>query len=331
MIYVDPACNINYCSFYLVGLWEVFGKKNVKFTSKYFKSLHYRVDSHCLAFIVDGKKYIIDYADSNQIFYADFLEWADIYGKVNYNPKYLPKKYKDKIKPISPNFGIANFGKNKWEALYHCLRSYIKCHNRLDYGFRAFLSPYLWLYKRYRLDMSPQKSAVCSKKIFMVSRWWKGQPWVNEARINFIRACRRLEKAGHIEFVGGMVPDTEVNDCPKDVLMNKEIPFDEYFAHLKDSLLVFNTPAYHHCHGWKLPEYLAMGKIILSTPFENELPVPMEHEKNIYFTGTSEDEIYQSLLKINSDKELQQRLQEDTVKYWHDYASPSATIKTFML
>lgn len=329
-VYVDPACNINYCSFFIKGLWDVFGKKNVVFTSKGFDNLYYTTDSHNLAFIIDGRKYVIDCADSNSLFYECFLEWADVYGKVNYLHDSLPEKWRYKIKSVGANFGMGYFGSNKWSALAWCLRNYIKCYHRLKYGFRGFLSPYLWLYKRAGIRWEPEKSNVGSKTIFMVSRYWRGQPWVNEARIAFIRACRRLEKEGLIKFIGGMVPDYEENDCPSDVKLAHEIPLDEYIRGLSESLLVFNTPAYHHCHGWKLPEYFANGKIILSTPFVNELPVALKHKENVYFSEADEESLYRAIKEIVIDMNLQRSLESGSQKYWKEYASPAAVIKVFL-
>lgn len=329
-VYVDPACNINYSSFYIKGLWDVFGRENVKFTSRYFKKLKYSVDTHCVALLIDGKKYVIDFADSNALFYGVFLEWADVYGKVNYSMESIPEKWRYKIKPVGANFGLGCFGSNKWEALLKCLVNYTRCFKRLDYDFRGFLSPYLWLYKRHGLFLEPKASSVGSNKIFMVSRYWEGQPWVNEARIAFIRACRRLQDEGIIEFIGGMVPDTEDCDCPIDVILPEEIPFAEYMRLLDESLLVFNTPAYHHCHGWKLPEYMAHGKIILSTPFVNELPVPLEHRHNIFFARSDENSLYEAIKEIVNNRQLQRTLELGSRRYWEEHACPSACIKEFI-
>lgn len=329
-VYIDPACNVNYCSFYIKGLRSLFGSNNVVFTSKGFHGLRYTFDSHCIAFIIDKKKYVIDCADSNTLFFNCFLEWADFYGKVNYSSEYIPVKFKRKIKHVGPNFGMAIFGRNKWEALLKCIPNYLKSRSRLDVSFGTFLSPYLWLYKRYGIQWGTAKSKVSSNSIFMISRYWKGQPWVNDARVNFIRACKRLQQEGLIKFNGGMVPDAPDTDCPKDVLLENEIPMVEYMRHLDESLLVFNTPAYHHCHGWKLPEYLSQGKIILSTPFVNELPEPMTHGENIYFTQPDENSIYNSIKLILDDYSLQRRLEIGSNRYWIEYASPEACVRNFI-
>lgn len=329
-VYVDPACNINYCSFYIKGLWDIFDRNNVIMSSRYFKDLRYTTETHYLAFTINGRKYVIDCADSNQLFFDCFLEWADVYGKVNYKEECLPERWKGKITHVGPNFGWGCFGRNKWEASIKCIANYLKCHNRLDYPFSSYLSPYLWLYKRNGIDWSPKKSTVGSRKIFFVSRYWEGQEWVNTARINFIRACKRLEANRIIDFEGGLVPDHQENNCPPDVMMTHEIPINEYIDKLDQSLLVFNTPAYHKCHGWKLPEYLSQGRIILSTPFENELPIPLEHRNNIFFTDQSQDSIYASILEIVNNTSLQKILENGSRQYWDNNASPKSCLTNFL-
>lgn len=327
-VYIDPACNINYSSFYLLGLRELYGKKNVVFTSKPFKELKYPEHTNVMAFVIDNRKYVIDFADSNAIFYKDFLEWADWYGKINYKVDCLPEAYRLKIKRIGANFGIACYGTNKFEALAWCLLHYFQCYHRLKFPFASYLSSYLWVYKRKMTKKMP--APIGSKFIFMVSRYWKGQETVNHFRINFIRACQRLDKEGVISFKGGLVPDTKKHDCPADVLLHEEIPFDEYMKGIHQSLLVFNTPAYYNCHGWKLPEYMSQGKIILSTPFINELPVSMEHGKHIYYASSSEEALYKAVKEIVENIDLQKILSNGCVSYWNMYANPKSCIELFL-
>lgn len=329
-VFVDPACNINYGSFYVKGLWDLFGRDNVIFTSKYFHSLRYTTQTHCLAFVISDTRYVIDWADSNEVFYDDFLQWSDVYGKVNYNAACLPGFNREKIKVISPNFGIGCFGGNRYQAVIICLSNYWKCFSRLKDGFLSYLSPYLWLYKRSHIDLNPSVSTVGSRTIFMVARYWQGETAANNARIAFIRACNQLNKEGIIDFIGGMVPESVETDCPEDVMMHEEIPMGRYIELMEKSLLVFNTPAVHQCHGWKLPEYLAHGKMILSTPFVNELPVPMVHGENIFFVEANEQSFYNEIKSIVNDIELQKTLEQGSRRYWDENVAPDASLRHFI-
>lgn len=327
-VYIDPACNILYCSFYIEGLRELYGYKNIVFSSKPFKALHYENENFLLAFVIEGKKYVIDSADFNTLPYIDFVEWADVYGKVNYNAQNISPEYVHKVIPVGANYGIACYGNNREINILWAIKHYLQCRNRLDYAWNSYQCRYLTVYKRKegKVYLSPLNNS----KIFFVSRYWEGQNTVNEARINFIRACKRLHMEGVINFVGGMVPDRQNSTCPEDVKLEREIPLYEYIEGVQTSVLVFNTPAYHGCHGWKLPEYMSQGAVIISTSFNNELPIALEHRKNIFFVNEDEDSLYAAVKTIVSNKELCESMHKNITEYWNEYASPQACVKLFL-
>lgn len=324
-IYYDPANNILYSSFYLVGLWDLFGRKNVKPSPGKFKGLVYDSETHIFAFIIGNTRYAVDFADSNNVFYQDFLNWADVYGKVNYKLEKLPQN--SKIIPCSPNFAIPCYGSNKFFALLLAIKNYLLCFKRLNFSFRKFLDRYTSLSKRYT-EIGDDRF-IDNNKVFFVSRYWSGQEKVNNIRANYIRACKRLHSMGVIEFEGGLVPDWHTIDSSfNDVILNNEIPHKKYIKQLKESFIAFNTPAYFDCHGWKLPEYLSQGKVIISTPFENELPVPLTDGENILFVKDGEEEtLFSAIRTLASNKDLKKRLSEGALNYWKKYASPISAIR----
>lgn len=331
MVILDPSCNILYSSFYIKGIYDLFGNEQCVLKGIYFKTLYYTKDTHVFAFIYAGRKYVIDFADSNEIFYSDFCEWADLYGKVNYKLENIPLKYKDKIIPVGSNFAM-NYGHwNKYYAVLYGFVNYLKCYRRLSFGFRTYLSRYLVLSKRKDVV---SESVLCIKGdlpyIFFQTRWWKGQAKVNEQRAMFIRVCKELDKKGIIVFEGGMVPDVDIYEKEYEDVITEAIPYEDYVMKTQKSLLVFNAPAYFDCHGWKLPEYMSMGKIILSTPFVNSLPIEMIHEREIYYVHPTENEMRNAILYILSNKNLQIQLKEGVLNYWEQYASPSACMNNFI-
>lgn len=327
-VYIDPACNILYASFYIRGLRKLYGYKNIIFSSKPFKGLHYDKENFLLAFVINDKKYIIDPVDFSTLQYLDFVEWADVYGKVNYNINNISQQYIDKVIPIGANYGIACYGSNREINILWAIKHYLQCKDRLKYSWSSYLCRYLTVYKRKeeKSNILPQE-----KRIFFVSRFWEGQNLANQSRINFIRACKKLQKEGIINFTGGMVPDCKVSTCPQDVKLEGEMPLHKYIEGIQTSALVFNTPAYHGCHGWKLPEYISQGAAILSTPFNNELPIALEHKKNIFFSQADEDSLYNAIKFLVTNKELCKSLRRNTKQYWDLYASPTACITHFLI
>lgn len=108
-------------------------------------------------------------------------------------------------------------------------------------------------------------------------------------------------------------------------MTDKYILPEQYIANIKKSAFVFNSPAAWACHGWKLGEYLAMGKAIISTPFINEMPEAMIHGENILFVET-ESEMRDAVNLLLSDDTLRRKLQNGAEKYYEKWLKPEIII-----
>ena len=99
----------------------------------------------------------------------------------------------------------------------------------------------------------------------------------------------------------------------------------EYLDKIKKSKIVFNTPAVHFCHGWKLGEYFCLGKIILSTNFQNNIPNGIQDRKNILFVDPKN--IEEIINTITNDISFQNELQQNALSYWKNSACPQKVIE----
>ena len=149
---------------------------------------------------------------------------------------------------------------------------------------------------------------------------------VNLSRANFIRACKDIST---LHFEGGLVSQSDNRssiekfaDC-----LYKGVDIDKWIEKTKQSYVVFNTPAFWKCHGWKLGEYLAMGKCIISTPLSNDLPFPLEHGVNIHFVQNDKKAIQAAIEYIISHPEYKSHLEKGAREYWYKYGSPTASLK----
>jgi hypothetical protein len=75
---------------------------------------------------------------------------------------------------------------------------------------------------------------------------------------------------------------------------------------------------------------MSQSAAILSTPFNNELPIALEHGENIFFSNSDEDSLYNAIKLLVTDKELCKKLRKKIHKYWKCYASPIACIQRFL-
>ena len=336
--FIDPRSTINYSSYYIQGLYDLLGKKNVRFSSFYFSDLK-EIDM-LMAFVLVGndvtKKIIIDYRDQNDIIEEAIL-WSDVYAKINIEASTRKHHLADKLINIPPSFAI-----KIWipaELMFHLCENFIKAKiikhlkdNNIHLRPKQWIRNYLSLLKRQTL----QKYILSSQSpkdnyVFFVSTLWPNQNNTNEGRCQYVFACSQKPE---INFEGGFFINEQMrrtssitNSIPQKLIYYNYLSNKNYVDNIKKSLFVFNTPAVHNCHGWKLSEFLCMGKAIISTPLMNELPVPLEHGKHIYFVNGEQD-IEKAVTLLLEDKYLRHNLERNAKAYYNSYASPMKVIES---
>lgn len=333
-VFIDPSVRIKYSSFYIQGLNDVFGKKNVTFSQKYFKQLERQSDpysfDHYMAFVVvtknELKKYVIDFADRPTVKERAY-NWCHIYGKINFSDHLTDKSYHEKIVSIPPGFGINIWG--KFEMIYNCISNFLKCKFKPLTPFKTYLLDYYLQYKRptlkeYLADIFHKEN---KPYVFMIGTLWTHENCMNGTNLHrktFVETCKSMD----IDFEGGFLSS---NDHPqyenfKTLTFNERYSTKAYLEKTKKSSFVFNTPAVHDCHGWKLGEYLAMGKAIISTPLSNNLPENMVHGKNIHFIS-NKNELEDAILFLVSDNSYRKKLETGAKNYYLEYGCPQKVIE----
>lgn len=329
-ILVDPEDDIQYMSFYLKGLNDLFGRENVVFCYDAFNELP-SVERHTrtMRFILNEgtteKRYTIDTNDSHKI-NETLYAWSDIYGSVNANVKKTPDNLRKKLVSLCPSFAIRYT--NIVDACFQAIKGvYHTKRNK-----RKYLGCWKRTMQRPRLqDYTHQ----CAKEhyIFHLSTLWQSDEWnrnnegVNLRRAQFIRACKSLKD--ELVFDGGLVTSRNdesiamFSDC-----LSTRLPANECLQRTKESTFVFNTPAYWNCHGWKLGEYMALGKAILSTPLSNDLPAPLIHGEHIHIVDDcSIESLKQNIRMLLNDKAYCNHLEQNILNYWETYGTPQASLR----
>ncbi len=339
-VIVDPSLNIYYGAFYIEGLYRIFGKKRVKFDAKPFQGLSLKSRVIGLLFVVKessvNTKYVVNFDD----FYTindELYQWCDVYGNVNANFNLTSQKYHAKLISLAPSFGIRiwSLPQITYYAITNLLKS--KLSTKEKFNARKFLGNYKRMYQ-LRLSISEYATALPQLQehsyIFHLSTLWYSDQWnkndegVNKTRANFVRACKSIKR---INFVGGLVSQGSARsseDLFKDCLFQETVTMDKWIENTKKSLVVFNTPAFWNCHGWKLGEYLALGKAIISTKLYNDLPAPLEHGVNIHIVEDNEESIKEAVTYILQNKAYRLQLETGAKEYWNKYCTP---LKVFSL
>jgi len=337
-IIIDPRARISYASYYIAGLYEVLGKRKVKFSMQPFKDLEQSIAvetfDQYFAFVVKDKnnltkRVIVDYRDKSNI-NLNALVWSDVYAKVNFNQfdsEYdaIEMELQNKIIPIGTNFGIRIW--NTYDTIKFLFLNYFKSWRYLPVNFRSFLSGYNWQLKREKIDFY-QSAYSQSAFVFHASSFYVNQDngdAVNNLRAMFIRSCKANKAC---VFKGGLLSQSNkpTNQQYSDVFTDQYYPADQYLQNIKKSAFVFNSPAAWACHGWKLREYLAMGKAIISTQFVNQMPEDFVHGENIFFVN-NENEMRDAVNLLLSDNKLRTKLEDGAKEYYNKWLKPDVCIK----
>lgn len=336
IIFIDPRCRINYASYYIKGFFDFFDKKNIKFDTKPFLSYNlfsnendYR--NYMLIQVQNGnviKNIVIDFGDSSNVSNKHY-EWCDVYAKINILNHDLNTK--SKIIAIGPSFGI-NY--TNYLTLKLLIKSFF-IKNR-PVSFNDYLKNFFYMQIRRLKYEKYLGSDSKSNYIFAVSTLWYDPltfKTTNYFRIIFYSICKKI--VDHTEGGFFYIKDKSItNKFPEYAvykeeiqsnLFNKRISPSEYIRKTKDSTIVFNTPSVMSCHGWKLGEYFAMGKAVISTPLINEMPEELVDNKTLFFVD-SEESIEKGVKELVSNPKLRMILEKNTFEYFQKNLSPTAVV-----
>ncbi len=340
-IIIDPRLKYNYASYYLYGIFCLFDNKNIIYDVTPFKSLSYKNNSDYnsgFAFIYKNNKIeykiFIDTEDVAKIF-DDRYKWCDVYGMVN--PTFKQTQEYEKLIPIGPEFGVTLASKLK--NIVNSIIMFAKGRKHSTIPFKDYLRDYLYTNIRRRsIDKYKPITEIKTNYIFHASTLWYNKfadTNTNMYRGEFLKACQKanIEIEGGLFYIEGADVLAEMPNYPKykdiyaDFIYNKRLSIDDYIRKTKESIFVFNTPSVCECHGWKLAEYLCMGKAIISTPLTRKMPGEgLIHGKNVHFVEKVED-IYDAIIQIKSNTAYRKQLEKGARTYYEQWLAPEVVIR----
>jgi hypothetical protein len=324
---IYPAFDALYYSFYIQGIVNIFGESNVEFSYDGFPRLPF----DCLAFIVPGNpelRIVIDAYDGAKLTDYTPIEWCDVYGKVNLISSLIPEQYLYKCLPIGPSFPIQiwSWGRTSWMALKH--------YRPTVQGLRS-ARQHLANYVRQCRDRLPLRHFVPGSArdnyIFFSSSIWSEDeaPETNRHRALFIETCRSLK---NVTFEGGFSPRPSGPYAAyaaryKKYITTRRFSLPEWLENTQFSSLVFYTPAVWLSHTWKLAEFLALGKAIISTSISRELPAPLVHREQIHYVDGSPESLAEAINLILTNRDYRTYLERNAYRYYAAFLTPERVIQ----
>ena len=328
-VFVHPDFDPIYYGFYVDGLRRVFGARSVRVGLRAFpgpngRSSGNKMSMKILARRPDGVRRISVEADDMATFDPVTEGWADLVGKVNLADGEVPPRLAGRVLPLGPSFGVRAWSGFGLAALVASIAI-----SRLPRARRrALVLGYLRQYARRLPEPAYRPRPSDPAYLFFSASAWVKHAEVNPPRQRFLEACRGLPglsvEGGFVPTVGAPPPDLHGHMAPR------RYPVGDYLRKLSRSVVAFNAPAVHGCLGWKLGEYLALGKAIVSLPLTRRMPAPLTHGEHVHFVGDSHAEVAAAVDLLRRDHDYRRRLERNARAYYERYLAPDAVIRRLM-
>ena len=211
------------------------------------------------------RKVVIDLSDHADHFDEAGLAWCDVYLKRNLTTTC------GKVQP----FGLNYSGRDTWAALQAAFaRRDLRA--AVDLMRRAHGREY---------EYAPEKRK--DKVVLLQTRLWEadecpGDLQINEQRIELVAS---LARAFGTRFQGGLV-DTPLARRMAPSLISKNYKQREYIAWQKTAQVAVYTRGLYGSLAYKMAEYLASSKCIVSEPIDVCLPTPLADGKHVRWFST---------------------------------------------
>ncbi len=134
---------------------------------------------------------------------------------------------------------------------------------------------------------------------------------------------RSLPARAGLDFEGGFAPRRR-SDVPEVLPYTApaRYPLTEYLEKVGRSAVAFNNPAVHGCLGWKLGEFLAMGKAIITLPIDRVLPAPLIHGVHLHVVDGSPASLDDAIEQLRSDREYRHALEANARRWYEEHLAP---------
>ncbi len=294
---------------------------------------------------IEGRRVMYDTRDGKNLFLSDAFdaEYFDreldsltlYYKRSCHPPHYARLKNAHKIRPLGLNYKVSSK------------------HNTIDRGTRPFNSRQLvrgaiernrfaasilrlqggrWVWvEQFEHPPDPDRDPTV---LFMARLWDPDEVSDPEARqqresLNQIRAdCVRAgREAFGRRFFGGLAPDDYSRRVAPDCLLHSGRQTDkrDYLSRVKEASVCVATTGLHDSIGWKMAEYVAASRAIVSEPLRCALPGSFTTGVN-YAEFASAEDLVREVERLLTDRHLRGAMMQANWDYYRSWVRPSALV-----
>jgi len=345
-------------SFVITGIREFCKKKKIDFNFKY--EIHPKLGK----LISNNKIKILSKKNYQKLVYVDLilntgklikigfdlydladqfslyaLKHCDVVFKRNFESRYvtnLPVDYQQKIKALGLTFRVYDVLEVPKKVYVSSLFQNNLGHFKWD---RSILSRSLTIRKKLKEQIKSIKgqrlienyesyAKGTENSILFQTRVFPNENSKDTQQIHAdrYRLIKLLKKEFPNYFKGGFIASPLAKKKYSDALTNVPSEPQAYLKAVKAAKIVIYTRGLANSPAWKMAEYLSQGKVIIAEPLTAELPVPLEHGKEVLFFKT-DDELVSHINLVLKDEVLQEHLSRNARRYFEQHVHPVKTIE----
>jgi hypothetical protein len=282
----------------------------------------------------DGRRLLYDMADGYEHLQRKWvidhqLEALHRCFKRSYAPAfYRGMKNAKKMRPLGLNFFVS-CNNNPFDALRRRPRRSVpepqESHNRFD-SYNALFYTRVWetvgIHPRWSPASFPFLTEAQARR--EAEERAEDRERVNRMRIDCIRALR--EALGE-RFCGGVQNSLQAKKSCPDLILPDEMTQRQYFLSLlRQNFICLANDGLYHSIGWKMAEYAANARAIVTETLKYELPGNFSEGQN-YLSFASPEECTAQTSRLLDDTALIHRMEENNFTYYCDYARPEGMVR----
>ncbi len=261
------------------------------------------------------------------------IEISDAYFKRSYVYAAIPDRHKSSVYPLGLNYELYTGRLNRQEISRFVFRKSI-----LERFPREFMKR---LAELSSLSFLPTIANMCAlpvphqspRVLFMARAWDPGGEWsglseedkAERVQINEMRArcIELLRKELGPRFYGGFAHSEYAIEAYKNLLLEGPLISGKknYLSLLKQYPICIATTGLHGSIGWKMAEYLAFSKSIVSERLKCAVPCGFEANKN-YLEFDTPEECVQETMNLLEDGPSRQGMMDDNWVYYKNHLVP---------
>lgn len=277
----------------------------------------------------------IDLQDQSYRFDRELLDRCDVYFKRSYHSPDLAGfsgELRSRIRPLGLNHAVAG-PESRLPMAIGWTRSELAGlrPGQVVKSVPRWARELVW---RARLPLSTAFEWPPDRKVepavFLQTRLWPPGSTMDPdlERLNTERAAlvRALREAFGRRFIGGIMPSPFARTCSPDLLTNLPTHTRRYAKVNRRGLIGVNCRGLHDSTGFKLSEYLAAAKCIVSDPIRNELPEPLIEDRNM-LTFRSPDECVAQCDRLLSRPDDARAMRRANWEYYRREVEPEAHMR----